>query len=150
MNPPRFNPRTVAAALGLLLGFTPALQAATVFEDGFTTFTLDDPWQPYGAGAPDLALSLVGLGADGSSLRMGTAPGVAGEEVGIVTAASFSLADARLVRVTARVRPLNQTAAGDGGASDASAGLKVLGVSGAFTQASAGANRPVAPDWGDF
>lgn len=151
MKTPAFMQSTVGAALGLLLSVAPALEAATVFEDSFAAFALGDRWQPYGAGAPDLALSVVGgIGADGSSLRMGSAPGIGGEEVGIATATSFSTAGVRLVRVTARLRPLNQTAAGDGGASDASAGLTVIGASGTFTRASAGANRPVAPDWGDF
>ncbi|MBL9127634.1 MAG: hypothetical protein JNL97_08305 [Verrucomicrobiales bacterium] len=62
----------------------------------------------------------------------------------------ISLAGVRSIKVTARLRPLNQTAAGDGGASDASAGVAIVGVSGAFVRASAGANRPTAPDWGDF
>jgi len=148
---PTLNHRTAIAALGLLLGLAPTLEAATVFEDSFTTYAPDGPWQAYGSGVPDLALTVVtGIGDDGSSLRMGTAPGIGGEELGIQTATSFSTAGIRLIRVTARVRPLNQTGAGDGGASDASAGLKILGVSGAFAQASAGANRPVAPDWADF
>lgn len=150
MTHPSFRQHVAAAVLWLLPGITPSLSAATVFEDSFTAFALGEPWQAHAAGAPDLALSLVGQGADGSSLRMGSSAGIAGEVVGIETAAPFSLAGVISVRVTARLRPLNQTAAGDGGASDASAGVAVVGASGAYARASAGANRPSAPDWGDF
>ena len=139
------------ATLWALLGIAPSSQAAIVFEDSFTNFALGDRWQTHGAGAPDVALSVVGgIGADGSSLRMGSSAGTGGEIVGIQTAASFPTAGVRLVRVTTRLRPLNQTGAGDGGASDASAGIAVIGTSGAFARASAGANRPTSPDWGDF
>lgn len=54
----------------MLIG-VPSLSAATVFEDAFSAFALGEQWQAHGAGAPDLALSLVGLGAEGSSLRLG-------------------------------------------------------------------------------
>lgn len=137
--------------LGLLVGLSCPLQAGIVLEDSFTAFTLGSPWQPHGAGAPDVALTIVGgIGADSSSLRMAAAPGAAGERVGIEMAAPIPLAGVQLVRVTARMRPLNQTAAGDGGASDASAGVTIFSASGAFVRASAGANRPTSPDWGDF
>ena len=132
-----FTQSAAPAAMCLLLGMVPALQAAVVFEDSFKTFALGTQWQAHGAGAPEVALGIVGLGADGSSLRMGSAAGAAGEAVGIQTAANFPLSGVTLVRVTARLRPLNQTAAGEGGASDASAGVSILGSSGAFTQASA-------------
>jgi len=140
----------VAAASSFLVAGGIASFAATVFEDSFSTFALGDPWQAYGAAAPDLGLNVVGVGADGASLRMGSSPGVGGEMLGIETASPFSLTGVISVRVTARLRPLNQTGAGDGGASDASAGVAILGASGAFARASAGANRPTAPDWGDF
>ena len=127
------------------------LHAGIVFEDDFAIFGLGDRWQAHGAGVPDVSLSVVGgIGTDGSSLRMGTAAGTGGEILGIQTATPISLTGVRLVRVTARLRPLNQTGAGDGGASDASAGVSVTGASGAYVRASAGANRPTAPDWGDF
>jgi hypothetical protein len=145
-----FERGVVVAGLGLLLGIVPLVRAAVVFEDSFTEFTLGAQWQAYGAGAPELSLGIVGIGADGSSLRMGSSPGVGGELVGIQTATPFPLAGVQLVRVTGRVRPLNQTGAGDGGASDASAGIAVIGASGAYSRASAGANRPSPPDWGDF
>lgn len=145
-----YNRGTRAAAWGLLVGIVASASAATVFEDSFTEFTLGNQWQPHGAGAPDLSLGIVGQGADGASLRMATSPGVGNEIIGIETATPFSTAGVRLVRVTARVRPLNQTGAGDGGASDASAGVAIVGASGAFVRASAGANRPTPPDWGDF
>jgi hypothetical protein len=119
--------------------------------DSFTEFSLGTTWQAHGAGVPDVALSLVsGIGSDGSSLRMGSAPGTAGEVVGIETRTPVALAGASLIRVTARVRPLNQTATGEGGASDASAGVAIIGEGGSFARASAGANRPSPPDWGDF
>jgi hypothetical protein len=111
-----FKQSTVAAALGLLLGVASSLQAAIVFQDSFTNFTLGGQWEAYGAGAPDIALSLVGVGTDGSSLRMGASPGAGGEVVGIRTVASFPIEGMRSVRVTARLRPLNQTGSGDGGA----------------------------------
>ena len=38
----------------LLLGMVSAGQAAVVFQDSFTNFTMGAQWQPYGAGAPDL------------------------------------------------------------------------------------------------
>jgi hypothetical protein len=136
---------------GLALGLSAAVQGGLEFEDEFTTFTLGEGWQAHGAGAPDLSLSVIsGFGTDGFSLRMGSSAGTAGEMVGIETSTAFSMAGVRLIRVTARLRPLNQTGAGDGGASDASAGVAILGASGAFARASAGANRPTAPDWGDF
>ncbi len=146
------SPRRVAPIiLGILLGISCPLQAGIVLEESFTAFTLGNPWRPHGAGAPDVALSIVGgIGADGSSLRMAAAPGAAGETVGIEMATPIPLAGVQSVRVTARMRPLNQTAAGDGGASDASAGVAIFSASGAFVRASAGANRPTAPDWGDF
>ncbi len=137
-------------ALGLAVGMLGSPRAATVFEDAFAGFAIGDAWQPHGAGAPDLALAVVGVGVDTASLRMGSSPGTGGEIVGIETATAFSLTGVLSVRVTARLRPLNQTGAGDGGASDASAGVAINGVSGAFARASAGANRPAAPDWGDF
>ncbi len=145
-----FKRHIAAAALALPL-LTATSHAAVVFEEEFATFTLGDRWQAHGTGAPDVALSVVsGIGADGSSLRMAVAPGTADEIVGIEISAPFSMAGVRSIRVTARVRPLNQTAAGDGGASDSSAGIAIIGASGAFARASAGANRPTAPDWGDF
>ncbi len=104
-----------AAALGLLWGWAAAAQAAVVLEDSFTSFALGTRWQSYGAGVPDLALSIVGVGADGASLRLGASPGTAGEEVGIETATPIPMAGVRLVRVTVRLRPLNQTGAGNGG-----------------------------------
>jgi hypothetical protein len=136
--------------VGLLLGVAVSAQAAVVLEDSFASFTLGAVWQAHGSGIPDAALGVVPYGTDGASLRLGTAPGAAGEVTGIETASSFPLAGVRLVRVTARLRPLNQTGTGDGGASDASAGVAVIGASGAFTRAVAGANRPTQPDWGDF
>lgn len=81
---------------------------------------------------------------------MAAAPGAADEIVGIEIATPFSMTGVRSIRVTARVRPLNQTGSGDGGASDASAGITITGAGGTFVRASAGANRPSAPDWGDF
>jgi len=142
--------RALTAAV-LTLGCSSALHAGVDFTDDFTEFVLGDRWQAHGAGAPDVALSVVtGLGTDGSSLRLGTAPGAAGEITGIETAGAFSLAGASSIRVTVRLRPLNQTATGDGGASDAAAGLAIVGASGAFARVSAGANRPSPPDWGDF
>ena len=150
MKKPPFAQNVVAGALWLLLCIAPSLQAAIVFQDSFTNFTLGDRWQAHGAGAPDIAISTAGVGVDGSSLRMGSSAGAGGEVVGIETVKSFPLAGIRLVRVTARLRPLNQTGAGDGGASDASAGIAVIGISGAFAQASASANRAASPDWGDF
>lgn len=115
-----------------------------------TEFELGNRWQAHGGGAPELGQSLVGTGEDGSSLRMGSSAGTGGEVVGIEKINRISLAGVRLLRVTARLRPLNQTGGGNGGASDASAGIAVIGVSGAYTRASAGANRPSPPDWGDF
>jgi len=144
------KPSTIVAALALLAGLAQPLRAATVFQDNFTNFTLGSQWIAYGTGAPDLATSLVGVGADGSSLRLGTASGTAGQILGLQTADSFPLAGARLVRVTARVRPLNQTPSGNGGSSDASVGVALIGASGAYTWASASANRPTAPTWADF
>lgn len=141
---------TAAAVLGLLWGCAAAAQAAVVLEDSFTSFALGTRWQSHGAGVPDLSLGIVGVGTDGASLRLGATPGTAGEEVGIETATPVPMAGVRLVRVTVRLRPLNQTGAGNGGASDASAGVAIIGASGAFARASAGANRPTAPDWGDF
>lgn len=142
-----------ASLLGCLAWplLTAPVPAAVVFEDDFTTFSLGDRWQPHGAGAPDVALTVVGgIGVDGSSLRMAAAPGAADEIVGIEIATPFSMTGVRSIRVTARVRPLNQTGSGDGGASDASAGITITGAGGTFVRASAGANRPSAPDWGDF
>jgi hypothetical protein len=137
-------------AVSLFVGMASVMQGAVVFEDAFTEFSIGGQWQPYGAGVPEVSLGIVGLGTDGKSLRMGSAAGTADEVVGIQTAATFPLSGVTLVRVSARLRPLNQTGAGEGGASDASAGVSILGSSGNFTQASAGANRPSAPDWGDF
>lgn len=141
-----------SAAVGCLtLAASVSLPAAVVFEEEFGDFTLGDRWQAHGAGVPDLSLHTVnGLGGDGSVLRLGSSPGAADEIVGIEIAAPFATAGVRSIRVTARVRPLNQTGAGDGGASDASAGIAILGASGTFVRVSAGANRPTAPDWGDF
>lgn len=137
------------AGLGALAGFP--LHAGVELTDDFTSFALGDTWQAHGAGAPEVALAVVsGIGTDGSSLRLGCAPGTANEIVGIETRSSIALTGATLIRVTARLRPLNQTATGDGGASDASAGVAILGTGGTFARASAGANRPSAPDWGDF
>lgn len=119
--------------------------------DDFTSFALGSTWQAHGSGAPEVALAVVaGIGDDGSSLRMGTLPGTANEITGIETATPVALAGVSLIRVSARLRPLNQTGAGEGGASDASAGVAILAAGGAFVRASAGANRPSAPDWGDF
>ena len=144
-------PHRSAVVAGLALGLVAAAHGGLEFEDEFTTFSLGEGWQAHGAGAPDLGLSVVsGIGVDGFSLRMGSAAGTAGEIVGIETSTAFSMTGVRAIRVTARLRPLNQTGAGDGGASDASAGVAILGASGAFARASAGANRPTAPDWGDF
>jgi hypothetical protein len=144
-------PRRVAATLALLLPLAAALPAASVFRDSCTNFTLGNQWQAYGAGAPDLVVGVVGgPGADGSVLRMGCSPGTGEETVGIQTATSFPIAGARLVRVTARLRPLNQTSAGGGGASDASAGIAVIGASGVFARAAASANRPSSPTWANF
>ncbi len=141
----------IATALGYLLLIEASAQAAVVFEDDFSIFGLGHRWQPHRGGAPDVVLTVVGgIGADGSSLRMATAPGGADEILGIQTAEPIPLIGVRLVRVTARLRPLNQTAVGNGGASDASAGVAVVGSNGAFARASAGANRPTSPDWGDF
>lgn len=135
----------------LALGFPFSLRAGVELTDSFTSFSLGETWQAHGAGAPDVALAVVsGIGTDGSSLRLGCAPGAANEIVGVETRSSIVLTGATLIRVTARVRPLNQTATGDGGASDASVGVAIIGSSGAFARASAGANRPSAPDWGDF
>lgn len=146
----RQSSRALLAGVTLALGVA-AAQAGVELTDDFTSFSLGETWQAHGAGAPDVALAVVsGIGEDGSSLRMGTAPGAAGEIVGIETMTPFALAGATVLRVTARVRPLNQTATGDGGASDASAGVAILGAGGSFVRASAGANRPSAPDWGDF
>jgi hypothetical protein len=145
-----YRRHTLAAALTLPLVAATA-QAAVVFEDDFTSFTPGERWQAHGAGIPDVALSVVtGIGSDASSLRMAAAPGAADEIVGIEINTPFPMAGVRSIRVTARVRPLNQTAAGNGGASDASAGVAILGADGTFVRASAGANRPTAPDWGDF
>jgi len=142
--------QALAAVLALPLIASPA-HAAVVFEDDFTSFNLGDRWQAHGAGAPDVALSVVaGIGTDGSSLRMAAAPGAADEIVGIEISTPFPMAGVRSIRVTARVRPLNQTGSGDGGASDASAGIAILGAADTFVRASAGANRATAPDWGDF
>jgi|GEM_PF-2056889 len=147
----RRHPMLALTAAALALGCTSALHGGVDFTDDFTEFALGDRWQAHGAGVPDVALSVVaGLGADGSSLRMGTAPGTAGEITGIETSAAFPLAGASSIRVTVRLRPLNQTATGEGGASDAAAGLTIVGASGAFARVSAGANRPSPPDWGDF
>ncbi len=138
-------------AASLALACVLPLHAGIELADDFTEFALGDTWQAHGSGAPEVALSVVaGIGADGSSLRMGTAPGTANEFVGIETRAPIPLAGATSLRVTVRVRPLNQTATGDGGASDASIGVAILGASGSFARAAAGANRPVPPDWGDF
>ncbi|MCX6922912.1 MAG: hypothetical protein NT154_06840, partial [Verrucomicrobia bacterium] len=142
--------QSTVAAVGLLLGIASSSQAAILFQDSFTNFTLGGQWEGYGAGAPDIVLGLVGVGADGSSLRMGTLPGAGGEVLGIQTTTSFPIAGVRSVRVTARLRPLNETTSGDGGASDASAGVAIVSSTGAFVQASAGANRATSPDWGDF
>lgn len=141
-----------ALAIALVLPLVAAsAHAAVVFEDDFTEFSPGERWQAHGAGLPDVALSVVtGIGSDGSSLRMAAAPGAADEIVGIEINTPFPMAGVRSIRVTARVRPLNQTGAGDGGASDASAGVAILGGDGIFVRASAGANRPTAPDWGDF
>lgn len=140
-----------AAAVALILAGTASVRAGVELSDDFTSFTLGDTWQAHGAGAPDVGLSIVaGIGTDGSSLRLGTAPGAANEIVGIESKTSFALTGATLIRVTARMRPLNQTGVGDGGASDASVGVALIGSSGSFARASAGANRPTAPDWGDF
>lgn len=139
------------AAAGLILSNGVPLQAGVELTDDFASFTLGETWQAHGAGVPEVALSVVGgIGTDGSSLRMGTAPGEANEIVGIETKVPLPLTGATMLRVTARMRPLNQTGTGDGGASDASAGVAILGTSGSFARASAGANRPSAPDWGDF
>jgi len=134
----------------LLLGMVSAGQAAVVFQDSFTNFTMGAQWQPYGAGAPDLLVGIVGGGSDGSCLRMGSSAGAAGEVVGIQTTSSFPIAGVRVVRVIARVRPLNQTASGGGASSDASAGIAVIGASGTFARASASANRGINPTWADF
>lgn len=143
--------RIATAAFWLFLVAASPLHAGVVFEDAFKIFAIGDRWKAHGAGVPDVALTVVGgVGADGSSLRMGAAAGADGEIVGIQTITPISLAGVRLVRVTARLRPLNQTAAGGGGASDASAGVSVIGATGAYARASAGANRPTTPDWGDF
>ncbi|MFN0126791.1 MAG: hypothetical protein ACKV19_08930 [Verrucomicrobiales bacterium] len=125
--------------------------AGIELTDDFATFALGEAWQAHGAGAPDVALSLVsGIGADGHSLRLGSAPGAGNEIVGIETRTAISLAGATSLRVTARVRPLNQTATGDGGASDSSIGVAIVGASGSFARAAAGANRPSGADWGSF
>ncbi len=146
----RFQPLVALAGTLLLLAATPA-PGAVVFEDEFAAFSLGDRWQPHGAGAPDLGINPVGgLGVDGAVIRLGTSPGAADEIVGIETATPFSMTGVRSFKVTVRLRPLNQTGAGDGGASDSSAGVAVIGASGAYVRASAGANRPTAPDWGDF
>lgn len=134
----------------LLLSSAVFSSGAVVLEDQFTEFSLGALWQPHGAGAPEVALGIVGVGEDGKSLRMGSAAGIAAEALGIETATPISLAGVTSIRVQARVRPLNQTGAGEGGASDSSAGVSIIGSSGAFAKASAGANRPTAPDWGDF
>ena len=151
-----FNPIGVPLSIrfGALLAtfLAPAMlraQEETVFEDDFEAFELGETWKPHGVGEPDVGLGVVGLGEDGSSLRMSCASGEAGETVGIETA-PVSLGDVQGLRVEARFRPLNQTAAGDGGASDASVGLAIVSESGAFARVSAGANRPEQPDWGDF
>lgn len=147
----RVQQQAVKAAACLALGISSSLLGAVVFEDDFSSFTLGETWQPHGAGAPDVALTLVGgIGADGSSLRMAASPGTADEVVGIETRTPFSMVGVRSIRVSARVRPLNQTASGDGGASDSSAGISIIGVSGAYIRASAAANRATSPDWGDF
>ena len=149
-NAPRRH-RITTAAFWLPLVVASTLHAGVVFEDAFKIFGIGDRWEAHGAGVPDAGLTVVGgIGTDGSSLRMGTAAGVGGEIVGIQTLTPISLTGVRLVRVTARLRPLNQTATGDGGASDASAGVSVIGATGVYARASAGANRPTSPDWGDF
>lgn len=125
--------------------------AGIELTDDFSSFALGETWQAHAAGAPDVALSVVGgIGADGNSLRLGSAPGTGNEIVGIETRSTIPLAGATSLRVTVRVRPLNQTATGDGGASDASIGVSIVGASGSFARAAAGANRPSGADWGSF
>ena len=64
------------AAAGLILSNGVPLQAGVELTDDFASFTLGETWQVHGAGVPEVALSVVGgIGTDGSSLRMGTAPG---------------------------------------------------------------------------
>lgn len=142
--------RLSSALLGFL--FTVPLsfgQEEIVFEDHFEDFELGETWKPHGVSEPDAGLNVFEAGNDGSSLRVSSTSGDAGELLGIETS-PISLAGVRSLRVEVRFRPLNQTAAGDGGASDASAGLSVVGEAGAFASVSAGANRPQLPDWGDF
>ncbi len=145
----RYSLRAVCVA-GLMTIMSAPLSAQYLLEDEFTSFELGTVWQALGGAAPDLSLGVAGVGADGASLRVGSSPGAAGEIVGIETISPISLLGVPSLRVEALVRPLNQTGAGDGGASDASVGIAVIGSSGAYAQASAGANRPEAPDWGDF
>ena len=78
-----FTPFALPVALGLLLGVAPSLPGAIVLDESFTSFALGNLWQSHGAGAPNLALNVVGgIGTDGSSLRMGSSAGAAGETVG--------------------------------------------------------------------
>ena len=105
--------------------------AAELLRDDFTAFSPGTTWQAHGLGLPDQAAGIVGLGADGSSLRLGSSPGSPGEYRGIETIAPISLAGVPALQVDVRLHPLNQTGAGNGGGSRASIGVAVLGSSGA-------------------
>jgi hypothetical protein len=142
--------RLAACAGFLITSISVPLEAQILLDDNFTTFELGTVWQAHGAAVPDVSLGIAGVGEDGGSLRLGSSPGLAGETVGIETMTPISLLGIPVLRVEARLRPLNQTGSGQGGGSDASIGVAIIGSTGAFTKASAGANRSEAPDWGNF
>jgi hypothetical protein len=148
----RIRKRTfaLAAMVGILLSIWPVVGQETVFEDRFQEFEIGGKWKAHGAGEPDGSIGIVGVGDDGSSLRMSSTQGMAGESLGIETSNLISLTGVKVLRVEARFRPLNAKGAGNGGGSDASVGVAVIGSNGAFARVSAGANRPDPPDWGDF
>ena len=140
----------IALVGAMLLIATPA-SAAILFEDQFTTtITPGTVWQAHGSGLPDGWGAPVAVGTeDSAALRFNSNAGTAEEVTGFETISPISLAGLPDIRIEARVAPLNQTGAGDGGASTASVGVKIVGSSGAFAQLSASANRPTGVDWAD-
>jgi hypothetical protein len=141
-------PRLFAASCAALALAASAAgsSAAVLFEDDFTSVPDPSVWSPFGAGAPEGA-GIVGLGEDGATLRATTNPGLAEEMTGYQLATPITLGGLPGLRVEARLAPLNQTPAGDGGASRASIGVRVTGATGAYTELAASANRPTGVDW---
>ena len=130
------------SCFAIVLCMPRGLPAAELLYDDFTVFSPGTTWQAHGLGLPDQAAAIVGLGADGSSLRLGSSPGSPGDYRGIETITPISLVGLPGLRVDVRLHPLNQTPGGNGGGSRASIAVAVLGSSGEYVQASAGANRP--------